>query len=107
MTVYYKKIKSYLTRFGSIKRNPCKNNKKLLYGRTECGPRRGAVQVEMRGGTIKCGFLRLYGNKLRLGAFAARQEMSFLPYQGYVEIDKHIHNICTLKQILLKYIQTF
>lgn len=50
-----------------------------MHGRTQCGPQRGAVQVEMRGGTIKCGFLRLHGNKLRLEAFVAQPGDELLP----------------------------
>lgn len=42
------------------------------------GPSEAQFKWERRG-TIKCGFLRLYANKLRAGAFAARDE---LPYHG-------------------------
>ena len=64
------------------------------------------VQVGMRGGTIKCGFLRLYGNKLRLRTFAGNQDASSGPYRGTQTVLKLATKL-TFYEIQRKYIILF
>jgi hypothetical protein len=59
----------------------------------------------MRGGTIKCGFLRLYGNKLRLELLQAAEDeiaptMDVLSYSHFHipinVINKHLFFYCVV-----------